>query len=517
MDNYEATDALDAMTHINTQELNIIDDNYRNVYEIFPYSFCDSNGDKIGDLQGIISKLDYIKDLGFNAIWITPVHSSPTYHKYDVNDYYSIDPQFGTVADYEQLIKECHDRGIDIYMDLVLNHTSSDNEWFTTARRYVAGLKEGEQPSVEECPYFDYYVFTQQNASGFTSLGNGWYYESQFWSGMPDLNLDSEAVKAEIDKIVKFWLDKGVDGFRLDAVTSYYTGNDTKNIEFLTWLNKCIKDKKADAYIVGECWTNSVIYTNYSASGVDSFFNFDFATNNGTIANVIRSSSATKYGAKVVDTAALYKAQNPNYINAGFTSNHDNGRMANTLPGEDGKLKMAQAMAMMIGGSYYLYYGDEIGMKGSGDDPNKRAPMNWVEDPFGQGMCLVKEMTTNVEMSNGTVASHQADKNSLYYYVQQAVKLRNTFPEIARGETTFLEEYSNDDVVVMKKTYNGEELLIVMNVRENATTVDLSGLSINGKAAGKFDVVGTLLDTEEMVKVSKGTLEMPGFSIELLK
>ena len=515
-DNYAATDALDAMQHVNTQELNIIDDNYRNVYEIFPYSFCDSNGDKIGDIQGIISKLDYIKDLGFNAIWITPVHPSPTYHKYDVTDYYDIDSSFGTIADYEQLIKECHDRGIDIYMDLVLNHTSNSHSWFQEASRYVRSLLPGEEPSAEECPYVEYYNFSKEQKSGWSKVGSEWYYECQFWSGMPDLNLDSEAVRKEIDNIVSLWLDKGVDGFRLDAVTSYYTGNNEKNIEFLTWLNKCIKDKKADAYIVGECWADCVTYSNYYESGVDSFFNFDFATNSGTIATILRGGNASTYGSKIVSTFDLIKAKNENAIDAGFTSNHDNGRVAGTLPGAKGKLKMAQAMAMMIGGSYYLYYGDEIGMKGSGDDENKRAPMQWVAEPFGQGMC--KGCTTKViEHTNGTVESQQADKNSLYYYVQQAVKLRNTFPEIARGETTVIEECSNEEVVVLKKTYNGDELLIVMNISENVNTVDLSGVSVNGKETGDFKVVGTLLDTAEMVKKDGSTLEMPGYSIEFLK
>jgi len=109
------------------------DDNYRTTYEIFVYSFCDSNGDGIGDLNGIRSKLDYIEDLGFDAIWLTPVHPSSTYHKYDVDDYYAIDPAFGTMEDYEALLKECHERCIRVYMDLVLNHTSEDNAWFAAA------------------------------------------------------------------------------------------------------------------------------------------------------------------------------------------------------------------------------------------------------------------------------------------------------------------------------------------------------------------------------------------------
>lgn len=514
---FVATNALEAMQHINTHELNIIDDNYRNVYEIMPFSFCDGNGDKSGDIQGIISKLSYIKDLGFNAIWLTPVQPSPTYHKYDTTDYYDIDPDFGTMADYEQLIEECHKMGIDVYMDLVVNHTSNYHPWFTEMTDYLRTLVPGEIPSASDCKYINYYVLQKEGGSGFSKIaGTQYYYECQFWTGMPDLNLDSPIVRQEIDKIVKFWLDKGVDGFRLDAVTSYYTGNDEKNIEFLTWLNKCVKEKKPDAYIVGECWTNSVTYAKYYQSGVDSFFNFDFAIHSGTIANTLKFGSAKGYANKIVSIKDMIDANSSTAIDAGFTTNHDNDRLAGALPGAKGKLKMAQAMAMMIGGSYYLYYGDEIGMKGSGDDENKRAPMQWVEDPYGSGMCLGCT-TKEIKHTNGTVASHLEDKDSLYYYVQQAVSIRNMFPEIARGETSVISECTNEDVVVLKKSYNGEELLIVMNISENANTVDLSNVSINGKEAGKFEVVGTLLDTAEMVGVEGSTLQMPGYSIEFVK
>ncbi len=510
--------ALEAMQQVNVQELNVIEDNYRNVYEIFPYSFCDSDGDGIGDIQGIISKLDYIKELGINSIWLTPVHQSTTYHKYDVIDYYSIDAQFGTVEDYEQLLEEAHNRDMTVLMDLVVNHTSSSHPWFFEAKQYIKSLAPGQQPSAEECPYVDYYVFSNEYKSGFTKIeGTEWYYESQFWSGMPDLNLDSEAVRNEIDQIVQFWLDKGVDGFRLDAVTSYYTGNDTKNIEFLTWLNDCVKEKKADAYIVGECWTNSVTYTNYYASGVDSFFNFDFATNVGTIANALNSGSgADKFGEKIVLVDEMMAANNPNYIGAAFTSNHDNGRAAGVLPGDANKLKMAQAMAMMMGGSYYLYYGDEVGMKGSGDDENKRAPMQWSTDSTADGMC--KSVATRViEMTHGSVETQAEDPDSLLNYVKQGLLLRNMYPEIARGTNEVITECSSTDVLVLKKNYEGSELLIVMNISANANTVDLSSVSINGKEVGDFEVAGTLLVSAEMVTVEEATLQMPAYAIEILK
>lgn len=509
--------ALEAMERVNTQEAVSVEDNYRNVYEIFPYSFCDSDGNGIGDIQGIIQKLDYICDLGMNSIWLTPVHKSMTYHKYDVIDYYSIDADFGTMEDYEQLLDEAHERGMTVLMDLVVNHTASANSWFFKAVEYIKTLEAGEEPSAEACPYVEYYNFTKEYQGGYKQIdGTEWYYECQFWEGMPDLNLDNEAVRQEIRDIVKFWLDKGVDGFRLDAVTSYYTGNDEKNIEFLRWLNTCVKEINPEAYLVGECWTNAVIYTNYYASGVDSFFNYDFGAQNGTIVNVIRNGSAVGFGKKVVEVERMMAAQNENYIGAAFTNNHDNPRVAGTLPGDKNQLKMAQAMAMMMGGSYYLYYGDEVGMKGSGDDENKRAPMQWSTDPLAEGMC--KTVATKViEMTNGSVETQSEDPDSLLHYVKQGLHLRNAYPEIARGINEVIEGCAEDDVLVLKKTYQGSEILIVMNISENVQTADLSNVSINGKEAGDLEAGGTLLVTEEMVELKDAVLTMPAYSIEILK
>jgi len=153
------------------QELNIIDDNYRNFYEIFVYSFYDSDGDGIGDINGIISKLDYINDgddstdsdLGFNGIWLMPIMPSTTYHKYDVKDYYNIDPQYGTLEDFKKLIKECKARDIKLIIDLVFNHTSAQHPWFTQAVHYLESLKEGEEPDLTVCPYVGYYNFAKEN------------------------------------------------------------------------------------------------------------------------------------------------------------------------------------------------------------------------------------------------------------------------------------------------------------------------------------------------------------------
>lgn len=508
--------AYSRMEAVNIQEENRLDDKYRNYYEIFPYSFCDSNGDGIGDINGITSKLNYIAELGITGIWLTPICKSTTYHKYDVIDYYEIDSQFGTMEDFENFLKECDARGIDVILDLVVNHTSSHNDWFIQARDYVKTLSETETPSEDECPYVSYYNFSREYASGWTQIGDtGWYYESQFWSEMPDLNLDSEAVRQEIENIVQFWLEKGIAGFRLDATTSYYTAHADQNIEFLAWLNQMVKEKKEDAYLVGECWESSVSYASYYESGIDSFFNFDFADNNGKIAKLFKGSSASTFGNSIVSIAQANRDNNPDYIDAAFTSNHDMGRSAGFYAGDfaESMTKMAQAVTMFMGGNYFLYYGDELGMKGTGDDENKRTPMLWSMDTQAGGMC--KSLATKeIDNKYQSLEEQIENENSIYYYVKEGLKLRNTFPEIARGTTSVVEAISTDSVLALKKEYEGRELLILMNFSENPSEVDLTEITLNGDEP---KVCGTLLTGDEDVLYQEHQVTMPAYSIELFQ
>ena len=515
----EASDAYQLMEAVNPQDVAGVDDKYRNYYEIFPYSYCDSNGDGIGDLNGISSKLDYISDLGINAIWLTPICSSDTYHKYDVKDYYTIDPDFGTMEDFENLMSGCEDRGIDVIVDLVVNHTSTKNEWFRQAYLYIKSLDEGEEPDPAECPYVEYYNFSREYKSGWSQIADTeWYYEAQVWSEMPDLNLDNEAVRNEISDIVQFWLDKGVAGFRLDATTSYYTGSDEKNVEFLSWLNGCVKEKKADAYIVGECWSNNVTYSSYYASGVDSFFDFDFADKNGSIAKVLQGGNAVGFGNTLMTVQSAIQENNPEAIDAAFTSNHDTGRVSGYFAGDysENMTKMAQAVAMMMGGNYFLYYGDELGMKGSGDDENKRCPMQWSTDSSAEEMCD-SVATKSVEMKYGSLEEQEADGNSIYYFVKEGLKLRNAYPEIARGTTSVEASVSDENVLVLRKEYEGTELLIVMNLSEAEKTMDLSQLSVNGKAVDDTCIAGMLITGDAAVSMEESTVTMPAYSVELFR
>ena len=217
------------------------DDNYRTTYEVFVYSFADSNGDGIGDLNGLYDNLGYINDgqpssgmdLSAGEIWLMPIFPSPTYHKYDTTNYMDVDPTYGTLEDFDKLLKECHARGINVILDLALNHTSTEHPWFQAAKEYLEKLPAGKDPVKDECPYVWYYTFSQEQYPGFVPMDDTWYYEARFWEGMPDLNLSTPEVRNELSTIMKFWLDRGVDGFRLDAVTSYYTDNPDGNMEFM--------------------------------------------------------------------------------------------------------------------------------------------------------------------------------------------------------------------------------------------------------------------------------------------
>ena len=268
----------------------------RTTYEVFVNSFCDSDGDWTGDLRGLLSKLDYINDgdpaggddLGMTGLWLMPVFPSPTYHKYDATDFKGIDPSYGTLEDLDALLSACHERGMTVILDLAVNHTSTAHPWFQEAARYLRSLPPGRDAVKEECPYVWYYQFAREQYEGYVPLPDSeWYYEARFWSEMPDLNLTTGEVRQELKDVIDFWIDRGVDGFRLDAVTSYYTDNFQAGIEFTKWITDTAKERNPSAYIVGEAWTDQYSYAQYYKSGIDSLFDFAFAGRDGLISRVV--------------------------------------------------------------------------------------------------------------------------------------------------------------------------------------------------------------------------------------
>ena len=520
-----ASTAIDIMRKYNTELPKATDDNYRSYYEVFVYSFYDSDGDGIGDLKGLTEKLDYINDgdpatdtdLGCTGIWLMPIMPSPTYHKYDVLDYMDIDPAYGTLEDFQVFLEAAHQRGVNVIIDLVMNHTSSGHPWFTEAVSYLRDLEDGVEPDLSVCPYVDYYNFSH-GPGGYQVLGTQWYYEAPFWSEMPDLNLGNDAVRAEFDEIVSFWLDLGVDGFRLDAAKEFYSGSTAANVEVLAWFNEMVKAKRSDAYIVAEVWDSLATYSKYYASGIDSCFDFAFADGNGVIAKTVKhigGSTASTYGKAIMQLQNTLSAVNPDYIDAPFYTNHDMGRAAGHYFNEysENQTKIAQALNLLMSGNSFLYYGEELGMKGSGRDENKRAPMYWSDDADYPGLCDGPQDMEAFDMKYESCEAQSADGNSIYHFVSQTIRLRSAYPAIARGAAVFEESLSNDNICVLRKEWNGDEVLLVFNISELPQSLDLSGVTVTG---GEPVIEGVLVTTAEEPVLEGKTLSLPMYSVVVL-
>ncbi|MCM1160058.1 MAG: alpha-amylase family glycosyl hydrolase [Roseburia sp.] len=524
---------------VNTQG---ISDNYRTFYEVFVYSFYDSDGDGIGDIKGLTGKLDYINDgddstdsdMGFSGIWLMPIMPSTTYHKYDVMNYYDIDEEYGTLDDFRAFMAECDKRNINVILDLVMNHTSSQHPWFLEACEYLKGL-DGKEPDSNECKYVDYYYFTTEKKSEvyYPVEGTDWYYEGKFWSEMPDLNLENENVRQEFTDICKFWLDMGVAGFRLDAAKEYVSDNVSANVEILSWFNRMVKAEKEDAYIVAEVWTDADTYAKYYESGIDSVFNFSFANNEGIIAKTIKggndSYTPKTYGQAVEKCKERFSQYNENYIDAPFYTNHDMGRSAGYYSGEysESQTKIAASMNLFMSGTAFVYYGEELGMKGSGEDEKKRAPMLWSLDKGKEGMCKGPEGSDTVKMKYDSLEEQMENKNSIYQYYKEAIRIRNSYPEIVKGDTSLVEEISNDRICALLKSYESEaegqeaaetkEVLVIFNISSEEAEVDLSNISLNGKELDSKALRDSLLTGEAEAALEGMKLSMPAYSVVILE
>ena len=457
----------------------------RKTYEVFVYSFCDSDGDGIGDLPGLLSKLDYINDgspaegddLEMTGLWLMPVFPSNTYHKYDVTDFTGIDPAYGTPEDMDALLAACHERGMTVILDLPVNHTSTAHPWFQEAAKYLRSLPPGREAVKEECPYVWYYQFAREQYDGYVPLPDSeWYYEARFWSEMPDLNLTTGEVRQELKDVIDFWLDRGVDGFRLDAVTSYYTDNPEAGIEFTRWLTETAKERKPSAYIVGEAWADQNTYARFYRSGIDSLFDFAFAGRDGIISRIVNRTADLRYFAEaMVQEEELYASMNPLYVNAPFYTNHDMDRGAEYFVGDDGtKAKIAEALNLLMTGNAFIYYGEELGMKGAGRDENRRAPMYWSDDPHAPGMCAGPAGLDEIRMEYGSLEKQISDPDSIFSYVREAVRIRESLPAVSRGRTVRVPELEEESFVGFLREYSvdqgADSVLVLINTGDTEVT-----------------------------------------------
>lgn len=494
----------------------------RTYYEIFPYSFADSNGDGIGDINGIIAKLDYIEDLHYDGIWLTPVHQSTTYHKYDVVDYKTIDSQFGTLEDYDRLVSECHKRGINIILDLVFNHTSDQHEWFTKCA--TAHMRPNREDLQQYKDYYNFEAYTGTLKEGYERYGSSLMYEARFWSGMPDLNLQSVldnpngALANELKEIMRFWLiDHNVDGFRLDAVTSYFTSDYDRNLQFLTWLNETAKEIKPDCYIVGEgSWGNSGENQRYQASGVDSFFNFaNGYSADGYIPFAVKGQKA----AYLANIDAKNEACAAGGVPATFIGNHDTGRAYGLLNGSINVnyVKCGYGLMAMCYGATFGYYGDEVGMvvlassgENSYKDEDRRQPMPWGDSYTCKPVKGSTAGTDDKKYPLGTVADQLNDKDSLLNYVKKANALRRSFPQIASNVAKEVFVNRDRNLCVVSKGEGDSLVYIVWNASTTKElTFDVSTLPTKVSLAATLTIDGR-------ASLKGDTLKMPAMSFAVL-
>jgi len=509
------------------KEVTTSDDKYRNYYEVFLRSFYDSDGNGIGDINGLVEKLDYLNDgdpksdvdLGIDGIWLMPIMTSTTYHKYDVKDYLSIDPQYGTMEDFENLIAKCDERGINVIIDLVLNHSSAEHPWFLSAKKSLEIEPCGkeictyEELCREHNKYCNYYNFEREpKGQGYHSKGMpaGWYYEGIFWDQMPDLNLDNEDVREEIEAIGKFWIDKGVSGFRLDATTEYYQGNIKRNVEFLNWFNTSMKNYKEDIYMVGEAWTNGTSIEEYYESGIDSFFNFPYSQTQGKIISAVRSRNGAKFAEDLEQWQEQIKVSNEDAIDAVFLSNHDNGRSAGYLGRKLENEKMAASLYLMMPGNSFIYYGEEIGMIGSGIDENKRMPFLW-STKSKTGMTFSPPNATQSENIDAGVLEQEQDEASLLQFYKKAIMLKNQNPEIARGSIKLI-EVGDEKLCAYSSEYEGSKVYIIHNLSDKQVELKFSK---DDYSYSKLE--GYLSTNGESVVLKKGVLNLPPMSTAIIK
>lgn len=506
------------------QPLHIVDDAWRTWYEVFVPSFYDADGDGTGDLAGLTSRLDYLNDgkgggLGVGGIWLMPIMSSPSYHKYDVTNYQQVDPAYGTLADLQQLARACHSRGMRLIIDYELNHTSSQHPWFVSA---TASLM-GNPAKPPDNPYIGYYNFVRGKPSvgSYAQVGTtDWYYEDEFGPSMPDLDLDNRALRVQIQQFTRFWLAQGVDGFRLDAVLSYYgasgSGDTERNIAFVNWLTDDARSVDPDAFIVGEVWSNATTIAEYYASRADGFFAFPFAQATGIVAMTLNGTgsdaSARSFCSSTLAWQKMLEEENSQAISMPFIGNHDTARPAGFFSGDLQKTKMAAGLYLTMTGDPFVYYGEEIGMTGSRTDPDKRGPMQWsASQTAGRttgppGMGPVTTLFPPEDVQDG-------DPASLLSYYRRAIRLRNENPELARGTDALVTGITDPEVAAVTRTWQGGRIVLVTNTAGEARTLDLATTS----APGGLALRGYLSATGAAVSLRGTRLQLPPLSIALLK
>lgn len=446
-------------------------------YEIFVRSFADStNGplarDGIGDLQGIIDHLDYLNDgrgaaghsLGVNALWLMPIQPSPSYHGYDVTDYFAVNPQYGDLALMKRFVAEAHRHGIRVIIDLVLNHASSQHPLFLQA------TSADPAKAAAARPYFRFAELPEQLTGPWGNrvwhpLHDEFYY-GIFSSDMPDWNFRCAGVTEHHHKVAKFWLqDVGVDGFRLDAVRYFYeSGDDLQDTEETRqWLREFTAychSVKPGAFVIGEDTADIKEIARVIRGGsLDSGFEFNLA--HATI-EAVRLKTPGILTQELRWLREQYGNESPWSV---FLTNHDQERALTQLDGDVGETRLATELMFTLPGTPFVYYGEELGMRGAKPDPELRTPMPWTGDAPNGGFTGANVKPWHVlpnDVARVNVAAEDTDPNSMLALYRRLIRLNASSPALRHGAALPLVSSERRLYAVMRQT-DDEAVLVLAN------------------------------------------------------
>lgn len=411
-------------------------------YEIFVRSFYDSDGDGIGDLQGILEKLDYLNDgdpesgddLGVSLLWLMPTFPSPSYHGYDTTDYRGVNPDYGSLDDLEELVAEGQKRGIRILLDLVLNHSSNQHPWFVESMAAAS-------------PWRDWYVWSAEPLDWKRPFGGaaatwhkaaGSYYYGIFWSGMPDLNYTTTAVRSEMKDVGRFWLEEvGVAGYRLDAVR-YIVESGPDGLQdtpaTMAWweeFSSAMREVQPEALLLGEAWSSNSVAAGYHVAGKGLDMTFDFDLMESIVAGLLAEEPAD-----IENVLCSFAGQFPvGSSDAIFLSNHDLVRLASRLKGRKELLRLGAMLLFSLPGMPMIYYGQELGMTNGPllKDEHKRLPMQWDNTPNGGFTKGKPWVPVNSDIATVNAATQLGDEDSLLALYRRLIALRRATRALRTG------------------------------------------------------------------------------------
>ena len=480
-------------------------------YEIFVRSWYDTNGDGIGDLNGVTAKLDYLKSLGISGIWLMPINPSPSYHGYDVTDYYGINPQYGTLADFDRLVAAAHQRGIKIIMDLVINHSSDQHPWFKAARDPTSAYRHWYQWSDQ---HTELAAISATGSPAWHTLGKQ-HYLGIFVAEMPDLNFDNPDVRKEMIKIGQFWLKRGVDGFRLDAAQHIYYDfesqrNDpkilAKNLAWWSEFRDGVDTVDPHAYLVGEVTRDTEGELAPWFKPLSAVFNFPLATQ---LIESARSGQAGKLTALLDGTTHAYHAVTGKHgVDVPFLSNHDQERVMSQLHDNPQQMRIAAAMLLTLPGEPFIYYGEELGMRGRKPDPDLREPMRWYRQPQGTDETRWKSFTAG-DGEDITVQAEQADPRSLLARYRELISWRRHISALRDGALV-TRNLGNPQLIAWELSDAHGDVLVVHNLSDRAQTIALTAHDLQ-----RFTHLAehTVADTSQ----TKGVLHLPACGSAILQ